>query len=192
MSASDVNVVTGLLLAAGASRRFGGPKLLARVKGEALILHSARALLACDRIVAVVRVQDRQIHDLLRQEGIEMVFNHQAEQGMGRSIAVAVDATRQSSGWCILPADMPAVLPATTREIVRALKRGAPVVAPVFQGQRGHPVGFAAIFREALLMLSGDTGAQSILATHRDQVQRLAVEDAGILLDIDRPVDLGK
>jgi molybdenum cofactor cytidylyltransferase len=192
MPDTSLNPIIGLLLAAGASRRFGTPKLLTMLDGEALILHSCRALSVCDRIVAVVRAQDIELHDVLRKSGVEMVVNAHAEQGMGHSIACGVDATQASTGWCILPADMPAILPATTNSIVQALRGGAPLVAPVHRGHRGHPVGFGSVFKHDLMMLTGDGGARSILDAHQHQLQSLKVEDAGILLDIDTPDQLRK
>jgi molybdenum cofactor cytidylyltransferase len=181
--------ITGLLLAAGASQRYGSNKLLAELNGQALILHSARALSDCDRVIAIVREGDHALHQVLQQAGIEWVVNPDAEAGMGRSIAAGVKASEASHGWCILPADMPAVRPATTQSIVTALQGGAPIVAPFYRDQRGHPVGFGAEFKDELLALSGDTGARTILAAHPDQLIRLEVADAGILHDIDTPLD---
>ena len=47
--------ITGVLLAAGASQRYGANKLTETLEDEELVLHSVRALEPCDRIIAVVR-----------------------------------------------------------------------------------------------------------------------------------------
>lgn len=183
---------TGLLLAAGAAKRFGGHKLLADIDGWPLIAHSARVLSPCDRVIAVVRGDDDQLHRCLHQAGIGMVINDRAELGMGRSIAAGIGASKDSDGWCILPADMPAIPTTVTRAIVAALRNGADIVAPFYRQRRGHPVGFCKWFRQDLLALAGDSGARSILDAHPDQLIRLDVEDAGILKDIDTPQDYSK
>lgn len=182
--------ITGLLLAAGTGERFGGNKLLASLDGQPLVLHSARTLTACDRTVAVVRADDHRLQQLLRHTGIVVVINHQAEDGMGSSIAAGVKASPESDGWCILPGDMPAVQTSTAQVVVDALRGGAQLAVPFYRTHSGHPVGFGKLFRDQLESLNGDIGARSILAAHPDQVVRLAVDDPGILQDIDRPADL--
>jgi molybdenum cofactor cytidylyltransferase len=182
--------ITGLLLAAGVSERFGSNKLLANLDGQPLVLHSAKTLKACEMTIAVVRANDHRLQQLLQQAGISIVINHRAEDGMGSSIAAGVKASRESDGWCILPADMPAIQKSTTQVIVDALRGGAQLAVPSYQTHRGHPVGFSKLFGNRLELLNGEIGARSILAAHPDQVVRLAVDDPGILQDIDRPEDL--
>jgi len=42
----------------------------------------------------------------------------------------------------------------------------------------------------ALAALTGDDGAKSVVAAHRDSLVRIDVDDAGVLRDVDRPADL--
>lgn len=182
--------ITGLLLAAGASTRFGTNKLTALLKGRALVLHSADALSPCGRIIAVVRDSDAEVQDLLRSVGAKIVINPDADRGMGSSIACGVSASRDSDGWCIIPADMPRVLPATTLRIVNALNSGAALVAPYYQHRRGHPVGFNKDFLSALIELDGDTGARTIVERYQDRLVALVTDDPGVLLDADIEQDL--
>ena len=64
------------------------------------------------------------------------------------------------------------------------------IVIPVHRGRRGHPVAFGADFFPALAQLDGDVGARQLVAAHAAAVRELAVADAGILRDVDRPSDL--
>jgi molybdenum cofactor cytidylyltransferase len=182
--------ITGILLAAGASRRFGANKLLAPLGACALVLHSAAALAPCHRLLAVIREDDRDLQLMLRCAGIETVSNARAARGMGTSIACGVQASAHSDGWCILPADMPQVTPATTRRIIEALHSGAALAAPFYRGRRGHPVGFAAAFSAQLGGLDGDVGARTIVQQHAEQLWRVEVKDAGVIRDIDTPAQL--
>lgn len=182
--------ITGLLLAAGSSRRFGGHKLLTEIDGRPLVLHAAECLRDCHRLLAIVRSDDIPLQQCLHSADIEMVFNPRADRGMGGSLACGVAASRSSDGWCILPADMPFISPATGRQVIQALQAGAQIAAPYFQGRRGHPVGFSRAYRDQLLALAGDTGAREILARESQAVVRLEIDDAGILRDIDTPHDL--
>jgi molybdenum cofactor cytidylyltransferase len=57
------------------------------------------------------------------------------------------------------------------------------VVVPRYEGQHGHPVGFAPSCREALLELTGDQGARAVVAQHT--AWQLGVDDEGCVLDVD-------
>ena len=184
--------ITGVLLAAGFSTRFGANKLLTRIDQLPLIAHSAAALAPCDRVIAVVRFGDAALQSELHRLGIDCVFNAEPGRGMGYSIACAVKATARSGGWCILPADMPCVRPSTAARVTDALRTGAALAAPACQGHRGHPVAFAAAFFDELSTLDGDTGARTIIERNRARLALIATDDAGVLLDIDTAKDLTK
>ncbi len=107
---------------------------------------------------------------------------HLAQPGMGDSIACGVAATAYAQGWLILPADLPLVQPATLLAVAQAVQQH-PVVVPVYQGEKGHPVGFDASCGDALQALRGDAGARSVVAQRG--AWRLEVSDRGAVLDVD-------
>jgi len=107
--------------------------------------------------------------------------------GMGDSIAAAVRATAAAHGWLIFPGDLPLVRATTLRAVAVALAHH-PVVVPVFEGQRGHPVGFGQLCREQLLSLSGNHGAAPVVREW--SAIELIVDDPGIVIDIDTVEDL--
>jgi molybdenum cofactor cytidylyltransferase len=182
--------ITGLLLAAGKGERYGQHKLLADFKGQALVLHSLRSLSHCDRIIAVIRNNDPDLQHILMAAGIQTVINSDAARGIGHSIACGVRASRHSNGWCILPADMPNIAGKTVDQVADALRRGAPIAAPCFEGKRGHPVGFSLAFAGELMALDGDVGARNILLQNSENLVRIETDDSGVLLDIDTPQDM--
>ena len=87
---------------------------------------------------------------------------------------------------------MPFIREGTMHAVHQALAAGALIAAPRdrVSGARGHPVGFAAGLRDELIAIRGDEGARSVIQRHRDAVQLIEVDDAGITRDIDRPEDL--
>lgn len=181
----------GILLAAGAGTRFGGGKLLAPLHGKPLALHALAALQAAvDDVIAVARPGDDDLHAALRGAGARVVVCPQAADGMGFSLACAARQTPAGHNVLVALGDMPAIQPHTVRLLRAALDAGAGIVAPTYQGRRGHPVGFLAGFVPTLASLDADQGARALLRMNADQVQEVAVEDAGILADIDTPADL--
>ncbi len=109
---------------------------------------------------------------------------------MGASLAAGVSAAPGAGGWLIALADMPWIQPATMRMLADRLRSGASMVAPVFGGRRGHPVGFSREWGDRLQALDGDAGARSLIARHADELVLLDTADAGVLMDVDQPGDL--
>jgi molybdenum cofactor cytidylyltransferase len=195
-SVSDDSIgVVGILLAAGRGSRFdpaGGRNKLLQVlpDGEPVAAASARALLAAvARVVAVVRREDAATADLLRGLGCDVVVCDDAGSGMAASLVCGVRHAQDADGWLIALADMPYVRPSTMAALADAVAQGASAIAaPLHAGRRGNPVAFAREHLPALLALQGDQGARSILKNN--PVNELAVDDPGILQDIDTPSDL--
>ncbi len=184
--------VVAILLAAGAGSRFGGGKLLHPLAdGLAIAVHAARNLMAAGlEVIAVVRPGDFPVYELLEQEGCAVTMCPDAARGMGVSLAHGVMMTKDAGGWIVALADMPHIQPQTIAQVAQALAAGAAIAAPEYRGERGHPVGFSPRFRHELQGLSGDSGARPIVQCHRALLQLLACDDPGVLLDIDRRIDL--
>lgn len=195
-------MVTGILLAAGSGSRFDPTgaryKLLQALPGgEPVLAASARALLAAvPRVVAVVRAQDAATASLLHSLGCDVVVCERAGEGMAASLVCGVRHAQDADGWLIALADMPYVRPATMAALARAVAPAAgqdgaaiaAIAAPVYAGRRGNPVAFGRAHLQALLALEGDQGARGILKNN--PVNELAVDDPGILQDIDTPSDI--
>lgn len=192
---SYVSLATGVLLAAGLGQRFdpGGTrsKLLAPLPdGTPIAVAAARHLATTTAdVVAVVRPGAGKLAFLLNEAGCHVVFAPDAERGMGASLAAGVRASAEADSWIVALADMPWIAPRTYEAVARALDaHHASIVAPVYRGTRGHPVGFAARHYDALAALDGDTGARAMFA--REPVTLLDVDDPAILRDVDTPDDL--
>ncbi len=184
-------MIQGILLAAGASRRFGTDKLMRQLDGEPVAVRACRHLLAgTDQVLAVLRPGSPELVKQLAIVGAKILICADAEQGMGVSLAFAIRACPDAAGWVIALADMPWIAAGTIETIAHALRQGAPIAAPCWQGQRGHPVGFSSIFGGQLAQLQGDTGAKSLIQAHIQQLKLIDCGDPGILKDIDYPEDL--
>lgn len=189
--------ITGILLAAGRGRRFDPlgrrNKLLQQIDGEAVVVHSARHLLAAvPRVVAVVRPGDEGVAAQLAALGCAVTVCPDADSGMAASLVHALRHAAEAPGWVVALGDMPRVRPATIAALARAVEEGADIAVPVHDTghgkERGNPVAFGRRHLPQLLALAGDRGARGIV---RDNiVNEVAVDDPGILLDIDTPPDL--
>lgn len=192
--------IVGVLLAAGVGQRYDPTgtrlKLLEPAPagphaGAPMALAALRTLqTACPHVLAVVRQAEvelqSKLHGLLAAEGAELAICAAADSGMGHSIACGIAASPDAAGWVVALADMPSISEGTVAAVRDAIAAGHATAAPVFRGQRGHPVGFGRACREALLALTGDRGARAVLAAHPPRP--IEVDDPGCLHDIDTPV----
>ena len=170
-----MNLPTVIVLASGRSERFAasggvGNKLQARLAGKTVLQHTL---------------------DAVQASGLPWHLEDAGHPGMGDSIAAAVRATWKSgahnAGWLILPGDLPLIQSATLRAVAAALNDHQ-VVVPIYRGQRGHPVGFAAECGPALLNLRGNQGATSVVAAY--PAIEWVCNDIGCVTDIDTLADL--
>jgi molybdenum cofactor cytidylyltransferase len=188
-------VITALLLAAGASRRFGTAKLVQDLGGAAVVRWSVDAL--NDTRIADIVVVVPPDHDDLRRaldgSSARLVVNPEADRGMGLSIACGVLATRDEANAVLLAlGDEPFVSTDVLRRVLDRYDTGdARIVAPRFAGVIGHPVLFdRAVFAE-LAKLDGDRGARAIV--ERDPARVRYVEyDQPAPPDVDTPDDLAR
>ena len=179
LSKTDNSLPTVVVLAAGRSERFK-----AATGGQHKLDTMLQGLSVLERTLASVKASGLPFH-VVRAVDIAHIEN----AGMGDSIATGVTATQSANGWLILPADLPLVLPKTL--LALALQRAShEVVVPVYENQRGHPVGFSAMCREALRKVSGDQGAARVVAQHKAHL--VPVEDMGCVLDVDTPEQLAR
>ncbi len=188
-----VEQIVGILLAAGRGRRFDtsgqNDKLLALLpSGVAVAVAAAKNLCAAlNRVVAVVRPDAQALATALRETGCEVIFCPHADEGMGSVLAFAVQHCADASAWLVALADMPYIAPLTYVMLIRALGQHD-LVAPEFDGQRGHPVGFARRFLPQLAALKGEHGAREILAHAKPHL--VTTDDGGVTRDIDLATDL--
>jgi molybdenum cofactor cytidylyltransferase len=166
----QVPVPTALILASGRGERFfasGGQthKLKALLSGKPVLQH---------------------VIDAVKASGLPYHVEDVGHPGMGDSVAAAVRATPNACGWLILPGDLPLIQAVTLQRLADKLMEplaAHQVVVPVYQGQRGHPVGFARACGDALQALQGPQGAAAVV--RRFVVAEVAVSDIGCVTDID-------
>ncbi len=186
-----------VLLAAGRGTRFGAsPKLLSLLDGKPLVRHAAEAAVQAGLgpVVAVLGHAGAQVREALAGLPLTVVENPDYAAGLSTSLRAGLGALPEAvTGAIVLLGDMPRVgsgLPVRLAEAFRAAPVAPAAVVPVKDGRRGNPVLLnRRLLSAGIAGLTGDRGAGPLLA-RRDDVLELAVDEAGVLIDVDTPAAL--
>ncbi|MDR9438363.1 MAG: nucleotidyltransferase family protein [Halomonas sp.] len=188
--------VAGLVLAAGGSRRMGqANKLLQPWRGEALVRHVVRAVVKSGAapVYLVVGHQAEAVIQATEDLPVMVVHNPDHAEGLSSSLRAGLCALPDEiDGVLVALGDMPRVNPRDLGCLQAAFdpNEGRAICVPTYQGKRGNPVLLGRQLFAELQRLEGDRGARSLIGGHEDLVTEVAVEGAGVLLDVDTPAAL--
>lgn len=185
--------VGAVVLAAGRSTRFSGAnKLLAALDGKPVLAHVLDALAAAGLpppVVVLGHMADA-VRAAADGRAARYITAPDHAAGLSRSLAAGIGAV--PGGWrgaLVCLADMPRVTPATYRALADAAVSDAAVAVPMFEGKRGNPVLWGRAWFARLARVSGDSGGdvggRALLGEIGGGVTEVAVDDAGILADVD-------
>lgn len=190
-------MISGILLAAGASRRMGTPKALLLYQGQTFLERGCAAFLAAgvDELVVVLGAQAEAVRGAVPvHPGIRTVVNTRAFQGQLSSLMVGIGALSPASEAAIVNlVDHPLVTAETIKALIAAFREvPAPILVASYRGRRGHPVLFSRQVYGELLAAPLDQGAKAVVRRDPTRVREVPLDDPGILADIDTPEDYAR
>jgi nicotine blue oxidoreductase len=181
--------IAGLVLAAGAGRRYGMPKALAPYRGSLLVRRAAETLTEAGCVPTVVVVGAEAGRVRASAPELDFVDNPGWATGMASSLRVGLAALRGSAAEAVvvLLVDMPGVTPAAVRRIA-----GHATTAELAMGgygaRRGHPVLLGRDHWDGVAAAAtGDRGARDYLRAHDDVLRVVPVDDVADDFDLDTP-----
>ncbi len=187
--------VSAIVLAAGMSRRMQGPnKLLLPLHGSTVLaryLDQLAEVKLHERIV-VLGHQRECLRPTLAGRHLRVVENPDFATGLTSSIQAGVAAAGRADGLMICLADQVLLAAHELEGLIAcfAKQRGQGVIVrPAWQGRLGHPVLFAACFRDEILALTDPDGCRAVLARHPSAVRHYPSPHAGFYADLDTPDD---
>lgn len=184
--------VAGVVLAAGAGRRFGGAKQLASLDGRPLLEHAVAAATATtrlERVFVTLGAHAAEIEAAVDLRGATPVVVAGWEEGQAASLRAGVAAAEASGADAVvvLLGDQPRIAPDAIARVAAAADRGASAARATFAGVPGHPVLLARELFPAVAALRGDGGARELLR----RVDALSVPcGPEAVADVDTPAAL--
>jgi CTP:molybdopterin cytidylyltransferase MocA len=182
--------VAGLLLAAGAGRRFGSPKALVPLGGKLFVESAAELLKAagCDPVVVVLGAQADVVRAKASLDGVTVVDNPHWDTGMGSSLRTGLHAVGLADAVVVLPVDTPGVTVAALHRLMD-LAEPDTLARAVYHGEIGHPVLIGSgHFAGVMASAAGDQGARDYLKANT--VRHVECADVADGADVDHPGDL--
>ena len=180
-------MIGAIVLAAGASTRFGSQKLLAPIQGVPLVRRTVEQVVdaGLDDIVVVLGREGDAVRAALADLPVRFIANPDFRDGMCTSLRAGLRGLgRHVSAAVIVLGDQPGISAATMLALVAEYRRsGQPIVVPVYSGTRGHPVLFDASIFPELTAVRGDQGGREVIGRDPSRV-------ATVNLTVPIPVDI--
>jgi len=179
--------IAGLVLAAGAGRRYGMAKALVAYRGRLLVRRATDCLKDYAPTLVVIGAEAPQVREVAPE--LTYLENPDWATGMGSSLRAGLTALAGTPAIAavVLLVDMPGVTSIAVRRIAAHASPDALVMGG-YAGRRGHPVllgrdHWAGVCAAA----TGDRGARDYLRAHADLVRVVDVGDVADDADLDVP-----
>jgi molybdenum cofactor cytidylyltransferase len=179
---------SALILCAGRSSRMGDFKPLLPLAGDTLIERVIRLFREAGiaDVTAVLGHRAQSTLPVLERHGVCPVVNDRYDEGMFSSVKAGVRALdRSRSAFFLLPVDIPFVKRETLQALMEGYREGVDIYRPCFRGRHGHPPLISTALIPAIVDFERPGGLRALLAQYTTRTADVAVDDPGILLDLD-------
>ena len=184
-----------IILAAGASKRFGEPKQLAEFQGKTLIENAIENALATDlqNICVVLGANAEMIKSQIEKFPVEILENKNWLDGMSSSLAVGIKFFEKDNFDAVLVmlCDQPLIKSSDLNLLIEKYKSTKkPIVVSKYRQTKGVPAIFSKQIFPQLLQIDGDKGARKVIEENEDLLEIVEIPEA--VFDIDTQTDLQK
>lgn len=184
-------MLAAVILSGGASSRMGSPKALVSYQGRPFLEHllevTQHAKISVRRVVLGVHAEP--IARAIPISADEIVINPDWEKGQLSSIHAAMHSLPSGlDGLLLCLIDHPLISKVLVNDLIGAFYSSqAPVVLPVFEGRRGHPVIFSSQLFPELLAAPLEVGARAVVWAHRGELYEFPTNEEGCVLNLNDP-----
>jgi molybdenum cofactor cytidylyltransferase len=183
-------MIAGVVLAAGASKRFGGAKQLALIDGRPMLEQAIRAMSTSGvgRVLVILGSDAEDVVAGIDLHGAEPLVAERWAEGQSASLATALAELQDCDAVVVTLGDQPRMSPDAIRRVVAARGKGVAAVRATYGGKPGHPVLLERDLFERLRDVTGDHGARNLLLSVN--TREVPCDDLGGGEDVDTRAEL--
>ena len=186
-------MINAIILAAGESKRMTKPKPLLTFGDHTFLeqIISVLKLSNVDRITVVLGAQAETVKKSIDLSETNIVINKDYSKGQLSSLIVAIEYTpKETEAILVCLVDMPFITKEVVDEIISKFKQAnSPIIVPVYNKKRGHPVLFSKSLFNELTNAPQEQGARYVLYSNEEKILELDTPESGILVGINTPDD---
>lgn len=187
-------MISAIILAAGASKRMGQPKMLLPWGELTVIEHVITTFLnaGVEDVIVITGGAHEQVEKITAPYSIRRIYNEDYARGeMLSSLQRGLMAmSNQAQAALIGLGDQPQVQEASVRRVCEAYQENrSSLVVPSFQRRRGHPWLVARLLWDELLQIRPPQSPRDFLNRHADEIHYVEADTPSILADLDTPED---
>jgi molybdenum cofactor cytidylyltransferase len=178
-----------IILAAGESRRMGQPKQLLPFGDKTMLecVIDAFQTPRVDEIRVVLGYKADEIAPSIAHTSCKIVKNDRYPLGMFTSMQAGLrELPKQTKVVMLAICDQPRLKRETVETLVNEFeKKRHKILIPSYAGRQGHPPLLRAEYAKEILAMDESMTLKHFYGEHADDIERLVVEDEGVLIDID-------
>lgn len=185
-------IITGIILAAGSSKRMGRQKLLLPLKDNTIIGKVIETVKRCKLYGEILVVyQSVEVMVRTKEYDVKTVYNEKAEDGQSTSVIAGIrNSDSHTNAYMFIAGDQPFITVDIIEELICTWKQNqTSIVIPKYDGKRGMPTIFPVSFKQELMNITGDTGGRTVIENNLDKVIFVDFSYSMAGFDIDTPED---
>lgn len=183
-----IKIISGIILAAGSSKRMGRQKLLLPFKDSTILESVIRTACSCKSIGEIIVVyQSGEVYEKVKKYDVKAVYNPIAELGQSTSVIAGVkNSDPRTQAYTFIMGDQPFISPDMVEKLIGIWEQNKlSIIVPRYNGENGMPTIFSRNFKKNLMNITGDKGGREVIKANIDKVIFVDIDETMAGFDVD-------